>query len=69
MTLNDPLLTPDEAAECLRTNPRTLERWRSSGAGPAFVKIGRRCAYAQSELQRFVKRQTRRHTGDAPDAV
>ena len=64
MTLTDPLLITSEAAECLRANPRTLERWRVTGEGPAFIKAGKRVVYARSALEEFVKRQTRRHTGD-----
>ena len=63
MTLDDPLFTPDGAAQALNTNPRTLERWRGTGEGPAFVKIGRRVAYTRSSLQEFIKERTRRHTG------
>jgi excisionase family DNA binding protein len=62
MTLDDPLVTTDEAAQVLRTNPRTMERWRSTGEGPAFVKVGRRVAYSLSALREWVHRQTRQHT-------
>ncbi len=56
------LYAPDEAAGVLKTNPRTMERWRASGDGPAFVKIGRRVAYTRSSLADFVQRRTYRFT-------
>jgi hypothetical protein len=39
------LLTQAESAELLRLSERTLERWRVSGDGPMFVKLGRRVMY------------------------
>ena len=42
--LPDPLYVTNEAAALLRSNPRTLERWRTTGEGPTFVKLGRRVA-------------------------
>ena len=58
------LLTPTEAAAYLRSNTRTLERWRTIGGGPAFVKIGRKIAYTRAALAAFVEAQTRRLTGE-----
>ena len=70
-TVASPLLTPDEAAEWLRSKERTLERWRSDGVGPAFVRLGRRVAYRLEDLQAWVERQTRQHNrasvGQAPE--
>lgn len=57
------LLTPAEAASYLRANARTLERWRSAGGGPAFVKIGRKVAYSLADLDAWVTHQRREHTG------
>lgn len=48
------LLTPPEAAEVLRTKARTIERWRTNGDGPAFVRIGRRVAYRRQDLEAFI---------------
>ena len=59
---DDPLYTPGEAADRLRSNPRTLERWRTTGDGPSFVKVGRRVCYPKSALDEFVQRQTRQTT-------
>jgi hypothetical protein len=60
---NDPIYTPDETTEILRAgSPRTLERWRTTGTGPAFVKIGRRVGYRKSAINRYLQQQTRQHT-------
>jgi excisionase family DNA binding protein len=64
-TLSNELLTPEEAAELLRTRSRTLERWRHTGTGPRFAKIGRRVVYARADITSWVSAQTRQHTGAA----
>ena len=62
--LPDPLYRTPEAAELLKSNHRTLERWRTTGDGPMFIKLGRRVAYRLSDLQAFVAKQSRKHTGE-----
>jgi hypothetical protein len=32
---------------------RTLERWRSLGDGPAYIKIGGRVAYRLKDVEQF----------------
>ena len=34
------MLTTEEAAERLRLNPQTLERWRRDGRGPKWERRG-----------------------------
>ena len=64
LELPDPLYRTPEAAHLLKSNPRTLERWRTIGDGPTFIKLGRRVAYRLSDLQAFVNEQSRKHTGE-----
>jgi predicted DNA-binding transcriptional regulator AlpA len=47
---------------------RTIERWRKTGTGPRFVKLGRRVAYRACDLEAFVAAQVRTHTGERPVA-
>ncbi len=47
------LLTQQEAA-LLRLSKRTLERWRVSGSGPAFTKVGRRVLYREVDLLEWI---------------
>ena len=63
--LPDPIYRTPEAASLLKSNPRTLERWRTTGDGPTFVKLGRRVAYRLSDLQVFVNERLRQHTGQS----
>jgi excisionase family DNA binding protein len=63
------LLTPTEAAAHLRANPRTLERWRTAGTGPAYVKVGRQVRYRPEDLETYVERQVRTRTGGRGEAA
>jgi hypothetical protein len=62
------VLTPEQAAAALNVPERTIERWRSTGAGPRFVKLGRRVAYRPVDLAAFVEAQVRTHTGQNESA-
>ena len=56
MTEDDPiLLTPAEAAEYLKISVSTLERMRSEGSGPPFVRTSaRRVLYQRAALEGWV---------------
>ena len=43
--VNAAFLTSEELAARLRISPRTLERWRANGDGPAWVRLKRRVIY------------------------
>lgn len=45
-------------------SPRTLERWRWLGEGPAFVKLGGRVVYRMKEIEQFEEAQARTSTTD-----
>lgn len=62
------LLTAEEAAGYLRANIRTLERRRTVGGGPSFVKIGHRVCYDLADLRAWVAQQRRAHTGEPAPA-
>ncbi|NGZ05128.1 MAG: helix-turn-helix domain-containing protein [Magnetococcales bacterium] len=38
---------------------RTLERWRSLGEGPPYLKIGGRVVYRQDDIERYEAKQRR----------
>jgi predicted site-specific integrase-resolvase len=40
-------------------SPRTLERWRSQGEGPAFLKLGGRVVYRLDDVEAFETAQLR----------
>jgi hypothetical protein len=43
-------------------SPRTLERWRFTGEGPQFVKLGGRVVYRLEDIEAFELRQIRQVT-------
>ena len=45
--------TQRELAERWAVSPRTLERWRWSGEGPQFLKIGQRVVYRLEDIIAF----------------
>jgi predicted DNA-binding transcriptional regulator AlpA len=59
------LLTQVEAADFLRLSPRTLERQRTAGTGPKFVKAGRRVLYRSAELEAWTEKRTFGSTAEA----
>jgi excisionase family DNA binding protein len=65
----DPLLTVNEAAGLLRCSPHTLNKWRITGNGPRFVRVGSRVRYRRSDLAAFITTSTRISTSDAGNAA
>ncbi len=66
---NESLKNEVEAAALLNIAVPTLRRWRWSGDGPRFAKIGRAVRYDPAELRAYIERQTRRSTSDTGDAA
>ena len=48
-----PLLTQRQASEMLALSERTLERFRVSGLGPKFVRIGRSIRYRHCDVEEW----------------
>lgn len=63
---SDPLLlTEQEAGQILGFSPRTLQKWRVSGGGPAFVRVSSRCVrYRMEDLERWIADRVRMSTSD-----
>lgn len=62
----DDLLTPRQAAACLGLTYPTLQRQRTEGTGPKFIKVGkRRVAYRASDLQAWIQSRVANSTADA----
>lgn len=49
-----PLLTPAELARLLGCKEPTLAVWRSSGIGPAYIKIGNRVRYVREQVEEWM---------------
>ena len=52
--ISDTLLSTREAAQILAVRPRTLEHWRSIGAGPRYSRIGRAVRYSRVAIDKFI---------------
>lgn len=55
-----PLLSPFEAAALLNSwgldvSTRTLQEWRSTGRGPAYLKIGNQIRYHRGKLSSWIE--------------
>lgn len=57
-------LRTKEAAEFLSLSPRTLEKHRTYGTGPAYRKLGGRVVYAVDELEAWAARGAVTSTSD-----
>lgn len=55
------LPTP-EAAQYLGLSPRTLEKYRTSGVGPAYRKLGGAVRYTLADLDAWAELGVRRST-------
>lgn len=56
----DQLLRPEELADLLQVQPKTLENWRgmTPPRGPRFIKIGRSVRYRTLDVLRYLTEQT-----------
>ena len=62
-------LSQIELAARWNISPRTLERWRWTGEGPHFVKLGGRVVYRLEDVETFETDQIRTSTSDATRAT
>ena len=68
--MSNHLLKEAEAAERLCVAVATLRRWRWSGKGPVFRKIGSAVRYAEADLRDFADSARRTSTSDpGPEAA
>ena len=57
-------LSTREASAFLGLSPRTLDRYRVTGEGPAFFKFGSRVRYLKADLEAWAQARRRRSTSD-----
>jgi len=58
------LLNETETARFLNLKPKTLARWRWSGKGPVFRKIGGAVRYSLFDLEAYLEASKRNSTSD-----
>lgn len=61
MSERDELLTERQVADWLQVSVRTVQHWRHTGQGPAWVKVngGRLVRYRVSDVDEFLAADTR----------
>jgi excisionase family DNA binding protein len=52
------LLTVEEVAGLLRCSVSSLNKWRLTGRGPPFVRVGSRVRYRPSDLNTYITDRT-----------
>ncbi|GGZ39312.1 helix-turn-helix domain-containing protein [Asticcacaulis endophyticus] len=62
MPIERQYLTTVEAAELMHLSPRTLEKYRFRGTGPAYSKLGKVVRYSRATLEAWFVESTRRST-------
>lgn len=65
---NTSYMSGREAAAFLGLSPRTLDRYRVNGDGPAFHKFGSRVRYARVDLEAWASARRRTSTSDTGEA-
>ncbi len=58
------LLTQQRLSDLIGVAPRTLERWRVQGCGPAFVKAGRKPLYIPDDVDEWLIASRRKSTSE-----
>lgn len=62
---DDKLVDQNTAGQLLGIQPKTLQKWRSTGENNIpFVKIGRHVRYRTTELRKYIESHTK-HSGVA----
>ena len=67
--MSDLLMTPAEAATCLRLSKSTLDKLRLTGGGPIYAKFGRRVVYRSQDLLAWFQENRRTSTSDLMQEV
>lgn len=59
-----PAVKVAQAAEYLSLSANTLNKWRTQGRGPRFVKLGRSVCYRREDLEAWLQQQSRGSTSE-----
>ena len=60
----DQLLCEKQVARQFGMSIRTLQKWRVTGDGPAFAKLGGAVRYAAADVAAFIEKSRRASTSD-----
>jgi len=64
--MDEKLLTPSELAAHWSIKPKTLQKWRTKGYGPQYLKISRRILYPMRTVLKFEKSTLQQSTAQNP---
>ncbi len=64
-----PLVNETETARILGLSVKTCRRWRWSGKGPRYLKIGGAVRYDPADLEAFIEGARRKSTSDLGEAA
>ncbi len=56
--------TTEQAAEYVGLSSNTLNRWRYTGDGPRYLKLGRAVRYRQADLDAWLDERVRESTSE-----
>jgi predicted DNA-binding transcriptional regulator AlpA len=60
------LLNTNQAAERCNLSPRTFEKYRVTGGGPPYIRLGSAVRYRLEDLDAWIAANRRRTTSDDP---
>ena len=63
------LLSPVDVAARLRVSISTLNKWRLTGVGPRFAKIGSKISYDEAGVDEWLSTRLRMSTSDRGKAA
>jgi excisionase family DNA binding protein len=63
------LWTVSEAANALGVSVSSLNKWRTTGEGPPFVRLGQRVRYRPADIECWLATQTRISTSSTHAAT
>lgn len=63
------LLTPEDAAQRLCVSLSTLAKWRLTGSGPYYIKLGGRIRYTVDDIEEFITLARRASTSSKGEAA
>lgn len=66
---SDPTCDERAVAQLFDCSVKTVQKWRQTGRGPTYVKVGRLVRYRQSDLQAWLDQQARTNTTQRAAAV
>ncbi|MDH5757463.1 MAG: helix-turn-helix domain-containing protein [Nitrospinota bacterium] len=61
---SDQVMTTEAAAAFLAVSPALLIKWRLTGGGPRYAKLGRNVRYTKKNLEDFLRSSERTSTSD-----